>query len=132
MLNFWRELRPAVKVVVLVLLVAIPIGIFALTNTSNKQAPAPASSPDITLGFPIDTTTTSTTIVVTTTLAPATTPVTAPQCSDGRDNDRDGKIDLKDPGCSSRSDRSEVNAVVPTPRCTPRTYPLAPSPCPPN
>lgn len=34
-------------------------------------------------------------------------PVDRPACSDGRDNDRDGKRDLNDPGCSSRQDDSE-------------------------
>jgi len=31
------------------------------------------------------------------------------QCSDGRDNDGDGLIDLADPGCESRNDDSEFN-----------------------
>ncbi|MFB6181333.1 MAG: carboxypeptidase-like regulatory domain-containing protein [Candidatus Magasanikbacteria bacterium] len=29
------------------------------------------------------------------------------QCNDGKDNDGDGKIDLNDPGCSSKSDNNE-------------------------
>lgn len=34
-------------------------------------------------------------------------PATVPQCSDGIDNDADGKIDLVDPGCSSPQDNTE-------------------------
>jgi len=35
-----------------------------------------------------------------------------PECSDGVDNDGDGKIDFgSDPGCSSAADDSEANAV---------------------
>lgn len=34
-------------------------------------------------------------------------PATVPQCSDGIDNDADGKIDLVDPGCSSAQDNTE-------------------------
>lgn len=39
--------------------------------------------------------------------APSATPTPNPACSDGRDNDGDGKIDLNDPGCSSASDPDE-------------------------
>ncbi|MBA3474669.1 MAG: heparin lyase I family protein [Rubrobacter sp.] len=37
------------------------------------------------------------------------------QCNDKRDNDSDGKIDLSDPGCTSRSDNDETNPIVVTP-----------------
>lgn len=41
--------------------------------------------------------------------------VVAPQCSDGIDNDGDGKIDYPaDPGCSSASDTSENTNALPT------------------
>ncbi len=37
----------------------------------------------------------------------------APACSDGKDNDGDGKIDYPaDPGCSSKNDKSELNPSV--------------------
>jgi len=39
-----------------------------------------------------------------------------PACNDGKDNDGDGRADLKDPGCSSRQDDSERNR--PKPDCT--------------
>jgi hypothetical protein len=41
-------------------------------------------------------------------------PPPLPQCSDGVDNDGDGKIDMADPGCSSPTDNDETN-VVPQP-----------------
>ncbi|MEY4701882.1 MAG: hypothetical protein RL326_2069, partial [Pseudomonadota bacterium] len=36
---------------------------------------------------------------------------TVTQCSDKRDNDNDGLIDLQDPGCSSPSDNDESNVI---------------------
>ncbi|PIN69898.1 hypothetical protein COV93_03615 [Candidatus Woesearchaeota archaeon CG11_big_fil_rev_8_21_14_0_20_43_8] len=39
-------------------------------------------------------------------------PVVLPQCSDGKDNDNDGLIDMNDPGCSDPSDNDETD---PTP-----------------
>lgn len=57
--------------------------------------------------------------------SPATVTITVspvndkPACNDGRDNDHDGKVDMRDPGCKSRQDTSERNsAPKPTPRCT--------------
>lgn len=35
-------------------------------------------------------------------------PELATQCSDGKDNDKDGRIDMGDPGCSDESDNSEI------------------------
>lgn len=44
----------------------------------------------------------------------------APQCANGRDDDGDKKVDLRDPGCSSRSDNNEREAVrAPTTRRVP-------------
>ncbi|MEK6900190.1 MAG: hypothetical protein AABX05_03635, partial [Nanoarchaeota archaeon] len=37
------------------------------------------------------------------------TNVQAPQCSDGRDNDGDGLVDMQDPGCTSPQDDDENN-----------------------
>ena len=49
-----------------------------------------------------------------------------PACSDGVDNDGDGKIDYPaDPGCTGASDTDETNAAVPPPSGavpTPATY----------
>lgn len=39
-----------------------------------------------------------------------------PQCSDGVDNDGDGKIDLADPGCTGPTDNDETN-VTPAAQC---------------
>ena len=37
------------------------------------------------------------------------------QCSDGGDNDGDGKVDLADPGCSGGADNDETNPAPPPP-----------------
>jgi mannan endo-1,4-beta-mannosidase len=37
------------------------------------------------------------------------------QCADGSDNDRDGLVDLNDPGCTSASDNDESNPPPPPP-----------------
>lgn len=42
-------------------------------------------------------------------------PPPAPACSDGLDNDGDGKIDLADPGCSSSTDTDEADVAPPPP-----------------
>jgi hypothetical protein len=44
-----------------------------------------------------------------TTMVGAPEPEPKPACNDGKDNDRDGKKDLKDPGCDNRRDDSERN-----------------------
>ena len=46
---------------------------------------------------------------------PPPPPSDKPACNDGRDNDGDGKKDLKDPGCSSKQDDSERNKPKPDP-----------------
>ncbi|MEK7560417.1 MAG: Ig-like domain-containing protein [Patescibacteria group bacterium] len=48
-----------------------------------------------------------------------------PQCSDGRDNDGDGLIDLLDPGCANASDNDEINVIIAPP---PPPPPPPPSP----
>jgi hypothetical protein len=49
-----------------------------------------------------------------------TTPPTVYACSDGKDNDTDGKTDYPaDPGCTTANDTDEYNApVIPTPTAT--------------
>lgn len=149
-MTFFSELRPVVKLLLILLAAAIPFGAFVLlrSNTDNgpstEETPIPSDSPDTPLDFPFGTSTTTTTIdPFAATTAPAVTRTTRvvakPQCSDGRDNDRDGLVDLRDPGCTSSSDRSEANAVAPIRRtttttrsCTPRSYPLPTVVCPAN
>jgi hypothetical protein len=61
------------------------------------------------------------------------------QCSNGRDDDRDGMVDLKDPGCSSRTDKTESpNPASPKPPAPPppppppaASPPAPPAPMPP-
>jgi hypothetical protein len=51
------------------------------------------------------------------------------QCSNGRDDDRDGMVDLKDPGCSSRTDKTESpNPASPKPPAPPPPPPPPASP----
>jgi hypothetical protein len=38
---------------------------------------------------------------------------TSTQCSNGRDDDGDGRVDMNDPGCASPNDNSEVNTPDP-------------------
>jgi hypothetical protein len=53
------------------------------------------------------------------------------QCSNGRDDDRDGKIDRADPGCSSGNDNSEApDPVSPAPSPTSPAPPPSPDPSP--
>ena len=46
--------------------------------------------------------------------AAAPPPPPSPQCSDGQDNDGDGKVDLGDPGCSAATDDSEGDDPPPS------------------
>jgi len=122
----FRDLNPMVKVLLLLALAAIPFFIFVLTRSQPLQEiPTPEAfpSPDTPLAFPFGdgSTTTSTEPESSTT----STRAPLPQCSDGRDNDRDGRVDLRDPGCTSRSDRSEFNTVPTTRR--PATTTRAPT-----
>ncbi|MBI3888276.1 peptidoglycan-binding protein [Candidatus Nomurabacteria bacterium] len=87
-----------------------------ISNTGNT--PPPTTTP--TNNNP----TTPTTTLPTTNIPPVSTPTppvvvlpdsSLPQCSDGIDNDLDGKIDYpNDPGCSSASDMMEFNAPTPS------------------
>lgn len=57
-----------------------------------------------------------------------------PQCANGKDDDKDGKIDLKDPGCSSRTDKTESPdppaAAPPVSPAAPAAPPTPPQPAP--
>lgn len=50
----------------------------------------------------------------------------APQCSNGKDDDKDGKIDLKDPDCSGPEDESEFPDTA-TPTHTHTSTPIPPT-----
>ncbi|MGI8731157.1 MAG: LPXTG cell wall anchor domain-containing protein, partial [Solirubrobacteraceae bacterium] len=63
------------------------------------------------------------------TIAPAAVEVAA-QCSDGKDNDGDGKIDAADPGC--HSDNDPTNPASFDPNDNDETDAAAPSPSPPD
>lgn len=49
---------------------------------------------------------------------PCRAPQPDPECDDGKDNDGDGKVDLRDSGCSSRKDDSERGEKPEPERCT--------------
>ncbi len=53
----------------------------------------------------------------TTPAPPGNGPGPTAQCADRRDNDRDGRIDMRDPGCSSPSDNDERNTTPPPAQC---------------
>jgi hypothetical protein len=59
--------------------------------------------------------------------AVVTPPPQTPACSDGSDNDEDGKTDMSDPGCSSAEDNDETDPVQPPPSGggTPANGPIA-------
>ncbi len=53
-------------------------------------------------------------------LVVSTTAGSAPQCSDGQDNDGDGKTDFPDdPGCTDANDNNETDPTTPTQKCGP-------------
>ena len=66
--------------------------------------------PPITPPSATTTATTTTDTIATSTTATTTTTTTHPACSDGTDNDGDGKTDSVDPGCDSADDTDEANA----------------------
>ncbi len=121
---WFRNLHPALRLGIILVAAALPFAIFALIRADRPPQeplaePVPTGSPDTPLAFPFGTEPTTTTSTLPVDSTPTTRPPTRPQCSDGRDNDRDGRIDLRDPGCRSRSDNSEFNAIRTTTR--PRT-----------
>jgi hypothetical protein len=50
------------------------------------------------------------------------------QCADGLDNDKDGLIDLADPGCASATDTDETNTTPPPPPATGCGWTVTPTP----
>jgi hypothetical protein len=55
--------------------------------------------------------------LLTTSTMACSTPTTRTQCADTLDNDKDGKIDLADPGCTSASDNDETDPTTPATQC---------------
>ncbi|MGQ0680239.1 MAG: hypothetical protein ACT4OM_11420 [Actinomycetota bacterium] len=146
----FSEFRPTVKLLLILLVAAIPFAAFAAVRSQaddgpeEEDVPIPAGSPDTPLDFPFGSSTTTTIVDTSSTTLPVTTSRVVTQCSDGIDNDRDGRIDLADSGCSSAADRVEGAPPTTTRRpvpattsttttrvpCTPRTYPLPTIACP--
>jgi hypothetical protein len=123
---WFRNLHPMLRVGIIVVAATLPFAIYALLRAERPVPveepafePIPTGSPDTPLAFPFGTepTTTSSTLPVESTTEVTTARAAArPQCSDGRDNDRDGRIDLRDPGCRSSSDNSEFSTTATTRR----------------
>lgn len=113
---------PFIKLGALIALGVAPFIFFvALQSSDNPKEPEqpptqPVGDQQIPLAFPFGTPEPPTTLedagsTTTTSKPPSPSPA---QCADGRDNDGDGRTDLADPNCSSRSDRSEAGAVATT------------------
>lgn len=111
-----------------------------LTDEEPESEPTPTPSritgaTGVRLAFPFDLTPV-TPLDTSPTPAAEDIPLEAPgrtQCSDGIDNDRDGRIDLADPGCTGTRDDSESpnpvrRTAAPPP---PPTMPPPPTPAPP-
>lgn len=121
---------PFVKLGALIALGMVPFIFFVVLQSADnpsepEQPPTqPVGDQRVPLAFPFGTPEPSPTPSevgesTTTTKPPSPSPA---QCADGRDNDGDGRTDLADRGCASRSDRSEANAVATT---RPSTRPVA-------
>lgn len=115
---------PMIKLGLLVALGLVPFLVFALLQSDgdltgdSDQPSQPISNQRIPLAFPFGTPEAPSTAPVsesTTTTTPASAPAAA-QCADGKDNDLDGRVDLRDTGCSSRQDNNEAQAATTTRR----------------
>lgn len=139
------------KVALLVTLAIAPFALYVMLIPSESVDPPATSGPVSQLGagaplleFPFSTPSpTPTDPVVVPLVLPESTPTPtetsgstrpAPRiCSDGKDNDRDGRVDFPaDPGCVSRTDNTEApNPASPTPPPTQTAAPAAQTPPPP-
>lgn len=110
----------------------------------NDPTPTPSlitSTTGVQLAFPFDMSPTPVTLDASPSPAAEDIPLEAPgstQCSDGADNDRDGRIDIADSGCTGTRDNSESpnpvrrTAAPPPPPPPPMPAPVpAPEPVPP-
>ncbi|MGQ0680240.1 MAG: hypothetical protein ACT4OM_11425 [Actinomycetota bacterium] len=128
-MNF-GDYRIGVKIAAAVLVMGGIYGAYVAVASNSAPVPDPPGLPSVSLSFPLSTITTTTLDASSTTTGPATT-TRVTQCSDGIDNDRDGRVDLQDPGCRSASDNSEFTAAATTRATTttlaPTTTTLAPT-----
>jgi hypothetical protein len=129
------DLPPFVKLGLLIAVAVLPFAAFVALQEDPEPDPDPVpvqraidTSQQIPLIFPFG----GNPEVVEMSPSPDPTPTRSPavtQCSNGRDDDRDGKVDLKDPGCSSRTDKSESPDPSPAkPPAPPAPKPPAPAP----
>lgn len=104
---------------------AVPVKVFApskcdeIVPVTGAQPPTATTSGVIPTAPSIGVAPSATSVVVLPTTPPTVTKVNTPvvvidtpfkfQCSDGLDNDHDGKIDLEDPQCRNKPDDSELD-----------------------
>lgn len=151
------DLPPFVKLGLLIAVAVLPFAAFVALQEEPEPDPEPTpvqraidTSQKIPLIFPFGGNPDPVTPVVEPEVVemspdPEPTPTRSPavtQCSNGRDDDKDGKVDLKDPGCSSRTDKTESpdpaspkppagNPPAPAPVSPPPPPPPPPPPAPP-
>ncbi len=128
-----------IKVTLLVLLGAMPFVLYTLMQPDTPTtAEDPVSTISRNVGPPAPLVVPVPTFSPTPSLEPTPTPTASPtpspspspspQCSNRRDDDRDGRVDFPaDRGCTSRTDRTESPDPSPTPPPAPAPAP-APSP----
>jgi PKD repeat protein len=91
----------------IVYLATAPLGQFLTADGKFTWTPLPVQLGKHTATFYADDGTCSDQETVTIEVLPET-----PECSDGVDNDGDGKVDLQDPGCSDGNDNNETDPVT--------------------
>lgn len=138
------DVPPFVKLGLLIAVAVLPFAAFVALQEGPEPDPEPTpvqqaidTSQQIPLVFPFGGNPDPVTPVVEPEIVemspgPEPTPtrsLAVTQCSNGRDDDKDGKVDLKDPGCSSRTDKTESpNPATPKPPTPPAPEPPAPAP----
>lgn len=134
----WNRAR-VLKAIGLTMIGIAPFVVAFLLLPDGEKTPSPspttsATSPAGPLAFPFTPSPSPPPRqVVQVTPSPTITPntPTVTQCSNRKDDDKDGKIDTADPGCSSRNDNSEAPDPGSSPAPGPSAPPLPPSPEPP-
>jgi outer membrane biosynthesis protein TonB len=142
------DLPPALKLGLLVAVAVLPFAAFVALQDDSEPEPETAAiappidrSQQIPLAFPfggnpepvapiVEPEEVEMSPGVEPTPAATKSPAALAQCANGKDDDRDGKVDLADPGCSSRTDRSESPNPA-TPRAPARSAAPPPPPPPP-
>lgn len=145
------DVPPFVKLGLLVAVAVLPFAAFVALQDNGEEEPDPApiqqaidTSQQVPLLFPFGgapdpVAPIETPETVEMSPSPVPTPTKSPvpaQCANAKDDDKDGKVDLRDPGCSSRTDKTEspdpaspkppAPPVAPPAPVTPPVVPPAP------